>query len=88
MPIIEGCDIIEALSNSTPMLLRGVDLQKGVAFGWDDIGGLAEVKTELKEVFEWPAMVSLFLSSFSYTCVKKTIIVRNPWFLFPVSRAF
>ncbi|XP_034231525.1 peroxisome biogenesis factor 1 [Thrips palmi] len=55
-PVIEDCDIMEALSNSTPMLLRGVDLQKSVAFGWDDIGGLEDVKTELKEVFEWPVM--------------------------------
>lgn len=56
VPVMEDCDLIEALSNSTPMLLRGVELQKEVAFGWDDIGGLAEVKSDLKEVFEWPVM--------------------------------
>lgn len=56
VPILEECDLLQALSNCTPMQLRGVSLHKDAAFGWDDIGGLTEVKIELKEVFEWPAM--------------------------------
>lgn len=55
---MESCDILQALSDSTPMLLRGVSLHKDSAFGWDDIGGLMDVKAELKEVFEWPVKVS------------------------------
>ncbi|KAJ1520189.1 hypothetical protein ONE63_004402 [Megalurothrips usitatus] len=55
-PVLEACDMLQALSDSTPMLLRGVSLHKEAAFGWDDIGGMIEVKNELKEVFEWPVM--------------------------------
>lgn len=60
--------MFEALSESTPMLLRGVSLHKDFAFGWDDIGGLTEVKKELKEVFEWPVMV--ITSNFAFCLLK------------------
>ena len=57
LPLLESCDMYEALSESTPMVLRGVSLHKDFSFGWDDIGGLTEVKKQLKEVFEWPVLV-------------------------------
>lgn len=56
VPVLESCDMLQAVSESTPMLLRGVSLHKDSSLGWDDIGGLVDVKNELKEVFEWPVM--------------------------------
>ncbi len=50
---IDEKDFYEALKTVRPSALREV-LIEVPKIGWDDIGGLDEVKQELKEVVEWP----------------------------------
>lgn len=47
-------DVNNALENSTPMSLQGVQLYKSGDHSWSDIGGLAEVKSSLTEILQWP----------------------------------
>ncbi|MEM4472603.1 MAG: CDC48 family AAA ATPase [Archaeoglobaceae archaeon] len=46
-------DFMEALKNIEPSAMREV-LVEVPKVGWDDIGGLENVKQELKEAVEWP----------------------------------
>ena len=46
-------DFVEALKKIEPSTLREVIIQKPKTT-WDDIGGLENVKEELKEAIEWP----------------------------------
>ncbi|XP_029035401.2 peroxisome biogenesis factor 1 [Osmia bicornis bicornis] len=52
--VIAEEDMSNALKNSTPMSLRGIQLYKGAGHLWSDIGGLAEVKKSLVEILQWP----------------------------------
>nr|XP_012225043.1 PREDICTED: peroxisome biogenesis factor 1 [Linepithema humile] len=47
-------DVNTALENSTPMSLQGVQLYKSGGHSWSDIGGLAETKSSLTEILQWP----------------------------------
>ncbi|KAG7207684.1 hypothetical protein KM043_009303 [Ampulex compressa] len=52
--VITDEDVSSALNNSTPMSLQDVNLYKGSGLVWSDIGGLADVKTSLIEILQWP----------------------------------
>ncbi|XP_043256334.1 peroxisome biogenesis factor 1 [Colletes gigas] len=47
-------DVSIGLKNCTPMSLQGIQLYKGGAHLWSDIGGLEEVKNSLIEILQWP----------------------------------
>ncbi|XP_051155362.1 peroxisome biogenesis factor 1 [Leptopilina boulardi] len=47
-------DLLDALNNSTPMSLEGINLYKGSGHTWSDIGGLTEIKQTLVEILQWP----------------------------------
>lgn len=47
-------DLLEALNNSVPMSLEGINLYKGSGNTWSDIGGLTEIKQTLVEILQWP----------------------------------
>jgi peroxin-1 len=57
---LDNSDFEVALSNSVPLLQRGVELYRGSSCSWDDVGGLSEVKKILIEVLQWPSQVSIF----------------------------
>jgi len=50
---IEKKDFLEAMKNVQPSVLRGVLIEKPNV-KWNDIGGLDNVKQQLKEMIEWP----------------------------------
>ena len=51
-------DFESFLSQSKPGTLWGVELQrKGAPKGWNDVGGLNEVRRSLLETLHWPAKV-------------------------------
>ncbi|XP_076671558.1 peroxisomal biogenesis factor 1 isoform X3 [Andrena cerasifolii] len=52
--VIEEENVSVALKNCTPMSLQGIQLYKGAGHVWSDIGGLAEVKSALVEILQWP----------------------------------
>jgi len=43
-----------ALENCTPMSLQDVQLYKNSNHSWSDIGGLADTKSSLTEILQWP----------------------------------
>lgn len=47
-------DINVALENCTPLSLQGVQLYKSGDHSWRDIGGLADTKSSLTEILQWP----------------------------------
>ncbi|MFA6974308.1 MAG: CDC48 family AAA ATPase [Parcubacteria group bacterium] len=51
--IVKHSDFIEALKTVRPSAMREV-LVETPNVSWDDVGGLVEVKQELKESIEWP----------------------------------
>jgi len=51
--IISRSDFMDALKTVRPSALREVLIEKPTT-KWDDIGGLEDVKQELKEAVEWP----------------------------------
>lgn len=54
-PIIETEeDVNSALENCTPMSLQDVQLYKNSNHSWSDIGGLADTKSSLTEILQWP----------------------------------
>jgi peroxin-1 len=65
IPKLNNSDFEVALSNSVPLLQRGVELYHGSSCSWDDIGGLSEVKKILIEVLQWPSQVSIFFLNYS-----------------------
>ncbi|CAL1678759.1 unnamed protein product [Lasius platythorax] len=52
--IVTEEDVNSALENSTPMSLQGVQLYKSGGHSWSDIGGLADTKSSLTEILQWP----------------------------------
>jgi SpoVK/Ycf46/Vps4 family AAA+-type ATPase len=51
--VITDGDVDAALSDFTPVSLRGVKLFKGTV-EWEDVGGLSAAKRVLKETLEFP----------------------------------
>ena len=47
-----------ALYGFTPASIRNVPLHQAGELGWDDIGGLTDVKNTLIETLQWPTKVS------------------------------
>ncbi|XP_012541576.1 peroxisome biogenesis protein 1 [Monomorium pharaonis] len=47
-------DVNTALEGCTPMSLQGVQLYKSGGHSWSDIGGLADTKSSLTEILQWP----------------------------------
>ncbi|XP_052784085.1 peroxisomal ATPase PEX1-like [Mya arenaria] len=54
MEIDQG-DFEAALTGFTPASIRNVPLHEAGGLGWEDIGGLTDVKTTLVETLLWPA---------------------------------
>lgn len=52
--IITEEDVNTALKGCTPMSLQGVQLYKSGSHSWSDIGGLADTKSCLTEILQWP----------------------------------
>ncbi|KAL6424824.1 hypothetical protein ACFW04_010032 [Cataglyphis niger] len=52
--IVTEEDMNSALENSTPMSLQGVQLYKNDSHSWSNIGGLADTKSSLMEILQWP----------------------------------
>ncbi|KYM85704.1 Peroxisome biogenesis factor 1 [Atta colombica] len=47
-------DVNTALKDFTPMSLQGIQLYKSSGHSWSNIGGLANTKTSLMEILQWP----------------------------------
>lgn len=52
--IVTEEDVNSALENCTPMSLQGVQLYKNDNHSWSNIGGLADTKSSLTEILQWP----------------------------------
>lgn len=52
--IVTEEDMNSALENCTPMSLQDVQLYKNSNHSWSDIGGLADTKSSLTEILQWP----------------------------------
>lgn len=52
--IVTEEDMNSALENCTPMSLQDVQLYKSGGQSWSDIGGLADTKSSLTEILQWP----------------------------------
>lgn len=48
-----------ALSGFKPLAIRNVPLHTSGDLGWEDIGGLEEVKKALVETLQWPSKVQV-----------------------------
>lgn len=55
LPYIESADLERAFEQTTPLGLHDVNLVRDSSLSWDDIGGLENAKTILKEMLELPA---------------------------------
>lgn len=56
LPVIKMKHLVTSVQSLRPGVLRsfGMHLPQTSKTSWDDIGGLEEIKTELKELIEWP----------------------------------
>lgn len=54
-------DFDAALRGFTPASIRNVPLHAAGEIGWEDIGGLTDIKDTLIETLQWPAKVFLFV---------------------------
>jgi transitional endoplasmic reticulum ATPase len=73
---ITGEDFLDALKEVRPSALREVQVQIPNV-SWDDVGGLAELKEELREAIEWPIK---YKEAFDYVDVAtpKGILLHGP----------
>jgi len=73
---ITGEDFRDALKEVRPSALREVQVQIPNV-SWDDVGGLAELKEELREAIEWPIK---YKEAFDYVDVEtpKGILLHGP----------
>lgn len=55
--ILTQADFDEAMNGFTPASIRNVPLHQAGELGWDDVGGLTDVKNTLKETLMWPSKV-------------------------------
>ena len=51
---IDMCHFEAARKGIFPSSRRAAQLELGISKGWDDVGGLEQVKQALKEAVEWP----------------------------------
>ena len=51
-------DFEKAMWGFTPASIRNVALHQAGELGWEDVGGLTEVKETLIETLQWPSKVS------------------------------
>ena len=47
----------DAVDGFTPASIRNVPLHTAGELGWDDVGGLTDVKSVLIETLQWPSKV-------------------------------
>jgi peroxin-1 len=59
MVLTQG-DFVKAMTGFTPASIRNVPLHEAGELGWDDVGGLMDVKKTLKETLMWPSKVCSF----------------------------
>jgi hypothetical protein len=58
----DACHLERFLSQWRPASLWGVELQqKGLSKGWDDVGGLNELRRSLLETLQWPSKVKYYV---------------------------
>ena len=55
-------DFNNAMKGFTPASIRNVPLHEAGELGWDDIGGLIDVKETLIETLQWPTKVIVLLT--------------------------
>ena len=55
--VLTQSDFEAALIGFTPASIRNVPLHTAGELGWDDIGGLTDIKAILKETLLWPSKV-------------------------------
>jgi peroxin-1 len=55
-------DLLEAQKGFTPASLKGIKLHKS-SVSWQDIGGLEEVRSSLKQTLEWPSKYSFLFKN-------------------------
>ncbi|MDH3276748.1 MAG: CDC48 family AAA ATPase [Nitrosopumilus sp.] len=69
-------DFLDALKEVRPSALREVQVQIP-NISWDDVGGLTELKEELREALEWPIK---YKEAFDYVDVKtpKGVLLHGP----------
>nr|XP_011433976.2 peroxisome biogenesis factor 1 [Crassostrea gigas] len=61
--ILTQVDFDEAMNGFTPASIRNVPLHQAGELGWDDVGGLTDVKNTLKETLMWPSKYPMLFSS-------------------------
>ncbi len=74
--VISKTDFEQAIRDVTPSAMREVFLDSPDV-NWNDIGGLEEVKKELREAVEWPLKYPDLYSTLGYR-VPKGIILHGP----------
>ncbi|GFS18654.1 spermatogenesis-associated protein 5-like protein 1, partial [Elysia marginata] len=76
---VQNCDFMAALHKVTPSLKKGlnchVDL-KGVK--WDEIGGLEDIKSEIRQSIEWPLMHPESLRRMDLAATKGVLLYGPP----------
>ena len=78
-------DFEVALNQYTPSSLRDVPLHSAGELGWEDVGGLQDVKQSLIETLQLPAKVSFFLFHvFQLFDAGKLILKQHLFFSFYV----
>ncbi|XP_062571147.1 peroxisomal ATPase PEX1-like [Saccostrea cucullata] len=61
--VLTQSDFTEALSGFTPASIRNVPLHQAGELGWEDVGGLTDVKKTLMETLMWPSKYPMLFSS-------------------------
>ena len=66
--------IEDLLSQCRPSTLWGIELQrKGVPKGWNDVGGLNEVRRSLLQTLQWPAKVGLKIQGVPFQIFQRMV---------------
>ena len=67
-------DFESLLSQCRPSTLWGIELQrKGVPKGWNDVGGLNEVRRSLLQTLQWPAKVGLKIQGVPFQIFQRMV---------------
>jgi len=74
---VERGDFFEALREMQPSAMREV-LIESPNLHWDEIGGLSEAKTELKEAVEWPLKYAEVFDSMNATTPRGVLLYGPP----------
>ena len=66
--------IEDLLSQCRPSTLWGIELQrKGVPKGWNDVGGLNEVRRSLLQTLQWPSKVGLKIQGVPFQICQRMV---------------